>query len=151
MSELHYDGPVVLVVMDGVGLSPKTEGNALKAAHLETLRKLIKHYPTAKLGAHGDYVGIPSQDMGNSEVGHNAIGAGEIVAQSTKAVDDAIIGEKAFHEPVWQNAIANAGNPPSNNAMTIQGSWNVTDIVGKNKSHNNLQPYISVYFWKRTA
>lgn len=107
MSELHYDGPVVLVVMDGVGLSPKTEGNALKAAHLETLRKLIKHYPTAKLGAHGDYVGIPSQDMGNSEVGHNAIGAGEIVAQSTKAVDDAIIGEKAFHEPVWQNAIAN--------------------------------------------
>ena len=107
MSELHYDGPVVLVVMDGVGLSPKTEGNALKAAHLATLRKLIKHYPTAKLGAHGDYVGIPSQDMGNSEVGHNAIGAGEIVAQSTKAVDDAIIGEKAFHEPVWQNAIAN--------------------------------------------
>ena len=107
MSELHYSGPVVLVVMDGVGLSPRDAGNAVQAAHLETLNYLLENYPNIKLGAHGDYVGIPSQDMGNSEVGHNAIGAGEIVAQSTKAVDEAIIGEKAFHEPVWQNAIRN--------------------------------------------
>ena len=104
---LHYDGPVVLVVMDGVGLSPRKAGNAVKSAYLETLSRLVRQYPTIKLGAHGDYVGIPSCDMGNSEVGHNAMGTGEIIAQSTKAVDEAIIGGKAFVEPVWQNAIAN--------------------------------------------
>lgn len=50
-----------------------------------------------------------------------------------------------------QNAIATAGNPPSNNAMTFQGKWNTTNIQGDDQSHNNIQPYIVVYMWKRTA
>ncbi|MDR3297814.1 MAG: 2,3-bisphosphoglycerate-independent phosphoglycerate mutase [Candidatus Nomurabacteria bacterium] len=107
MDKLHYKGPVVLVVMDGVGLSDRVEGNAVKAARLDVLNGLMRKYPMAKLGASGKYVGIPDKDMGNSEVGHNAMGAGEIVAQSTKAVDEAIIGGRAFGEPVWQNAIKN--------------------------------------------
>ena len=104
---MNYKGPVVLVVMDGVGLSDRTEGNAVKQAHLETLNRLMQKYPTARIGASGRYVGIPDQDMGNSEVGHNALGAGEIITQGTKLVDEAIIGEKAFAEPTWQNAIKN--------------------------------------------
>lgn len=104
---IKYNGPVVLVVMDGVGLSDRTEGNAVKQARLDTLNRLMKDYPMAKLGASGRYVGIPDGDMGNSEVGHNAMGAGEIIAQGTKLVDEAIIGGKAFGEPTWQNAIKN--------------------------------------------
>ena len=69
MSKLNYEGPVVLVVLDGVGLSDQKEGNAVKQAHLETFNRLMKDYPTAKLGAAGEYVGILKGDMGNSEVG----------------------------------------------------------------------------------
>lgn len=99
--------------MDGVGLSDRLEGNAVKQARLETLNKLMKDYPMAKLGASGKYVGIPDGDMGNSEVGHNAMGAGEIIAQGTKLVDEAIIGGKAFTEPTWQNAIKNVNDHDS--------------------------------------
>ena len=56
MSKLNFDGPVVLVVMDGVGLRENREGNAVKQAHLETLNYLTDKYPTAKLGAAGEYV-----------------------------------------------------------------------------------------------
>ena len=104
---IKYNGPVVLIIMDGVGLSDRTEGNAVKQAHLETFSQIIQNHPTLELGAAGHYVGIPDGDMGNSEVGHNAIGTGEIIAQNTKAVDEAILGGKAFKEPTWQNAIQN--------------------------------------------
>ena len=57
MSKLNYGGPVVLVVMDGVGLRDQKDGNAVKQAHLETLNHLMHKYPTAKLGASGKYAG----------------------------------------------------------------------------------------------
>jgi 2,3-bisphosphoglycerate-independent phosphoglycerate mutase len=104
---IKYNGPIVLVVMDGVGLSDRVEGNAVKQARMETFNALMKKYPMIKLGASGHYVGIPDGDMGNSEVGHNAMGAGEIIAQGTKLIDEAIIGGRAFSEPTWQNAIKN--------------------------------------------
>ena len=104
---IKYNGPVVLFIMDGVGINNREEGNALKVARLETLNRLMQEYPMTELGAAGRYVGIPEGDMGNSEVGHNAIGAGEIIAQGTKLVDEAIIGGKAFTEPTWKNAIKN--------------------------------------------
>ena len=90
MGKLNYNGPIVLVVMDGVGLSDETEHNAGKQAHLETLNTLMEKYPCAKLGAAGKDVGVPDGDMGNSEVGHNAMGAGEIVLQRSAAVEDAV-------------------------------------------------------------
>lgn len=104
---IKYKGPVVLVVMDGVGLSDRSEGNALEQAHLETLSMMMEKYPFARLGASGHYVGIPDGDMGNSEVGHNAMGAGEIIPQGTKLVDEAIMGGRAFGESTWENAIKN--------------------------------------------
>ena len=106
MSKIDFRGPVVLVIMDGVGLSDDERYNAVKKAHLETLNRLMRDYPCAKLGAWGEYVGIPKDDMGNSEVGHNAIGAGEIVLQRSAAVEDAVTTGKVFETQVWHDIVS---------------------------------------------
>lgn len=103
--KLHYDGPVVLVVLDGVGIREDASFNAVKKAHLETYNRLLDEYPCAAINASGEWVGIPKGDMGNSEVGHNAMGAGEIVLQRSAAVEEMIMGGKAFAEPVWQDTV----------------------------------------------
>ena len=75
-------GPVLTIVMDGVGIAPDTAGNAVSLAYTPTLDRIMKEYPMVSLKAHGTAVGLPSDDdMGNSEVGHNALGAGQVFAQ----------------------------------------------------------------------
>ena len=84
-------GPVVTIVMDGVGIAAPGEGNAVTLAHTPTLDMLMSKYPMTKLKAHGTAVGLPSDDdMGNSEVGHNALGAGQVFAQGAKLVSNSI-------------------------------------------------------------
>ena len=84
-------GPVVTVVMDGIGLSANTVGNAVQEANTPVLDRLFKNYPHIALKAHGKAVGMPSDDdMGNSEVGHNAIGAGRVYHQGAALVSEAI-------------------------------------------------------------
>ena len=97
--------PVVLVVLDGVGIRENFSFNAVKKAHLSTYNNLLENCPNIAINASGEWVGIPKGDMGNSEVGHNAIGTGEIVLQRSAAVEDAIMDGKAFTEPVWQDTI----------------------------------------------
>ena len=71
--------PVVLVVMDGVGETPSDLGNMVKQATTPTLDDLKANHPWQIIKAHGSAVGLPSDDdMGNSEVGHNALGCGQI-------------------------------------------------------------------------
>ena len=101
-------GPVVTVVMDGVGLAPDTVGNAVATAYTPCLDMLMKNYPTVSLKAHGTAVGLPSDDdMGNSEVGHNALGAGQVFAQGAKLVSNSIESGKMFASATWQELIAN--------------------------------------------
>ena len=84
-------GPVVLVVMDGVGRGAGDEGDAVTIAKTPTLDRLWVPGLRAELRAHGKAVGLPSDDdMGNSEVGHNALGAGKVYAQGSKLVGRAI-------------------------------------------------------------
>jgi 2,3-bisphosphoglycerate-independent phosphoglycerate mutase len=99
-------GPVVVCVMDGVGHGRRDESDAVWLARTPTLDRLAETVPTGELVAHGKAVGMPSDDdMGNSEVGHNAIGAGRIFDQGAKLVARAIAagtlfeGEKAG---AWQ-------------------------------------------------
>ncbi len=101
-------GPLVFVVMDGVGLNPSPIGNALEAAKTPNLDWLMKNCPNIKLLAHGKAVGLPSdKDMGNSEVGHNAIGAGRIFSQGAALVNDAIKTGKIWKGQIWQRLIKN--------------------------------------------
>ena len=104
------EGPVVTIVMDGVGIAPDSEGNAVAEAYTPTLDMLKANYPMLKLKAHGTAVGLPSDDdMGNSEVGHNALGAGQVFAQGAKLVTQSIESGKIFASDTWKTLIGNLG------------------------------------------
>ena len=99
-------GPVLVVVMDGVGIGAGDDGDAVALARTPTLDALKTGlggtlYTTLK--AHGTAVGLPSDDdMGNSEVGHNAIGAGRVFDQGAKRVNAAIAGGEMFRGAEWK-------------------------------------------------
>ncbi|MBE6633626.1 MAG: 2,3-bisphosphoglycerate-independent phosphoglycerate mutase [Ruminococcaceae bacterium] len=100
-------GPVLTIVMDGVGLAGDTVSNAVKSAYTPNLDRLMANYPMVALKAHGTAVGLPSDDdMGNSEVGHNALGAGQVFAQGAKLVSNSIESGKMFSSATWQELIA---------------------------------------------
>ena len=102
------DGPVLTIVMDGVGLAPDTISNAVAGAYTPTLDMLMEKYPMVSLKAHGTAVGLPSDDdMGNSEVGHNALGAGQVFAQGAKLVSNSIESGKMFVSDTWQTIVSN--------------------------------------------
>ena len=104
-------GPVVTIVMDGVGLAPDTISNAVAGAYTPNLDSLMANYPTVSLKAHGTAVGLPSDDdMGNSEVGHNALGAGQVFAQGAKLVTQSIETGKMFASSTWQEITSNVKN-----------------------------------------
>jgi 2,3-bisphosphoglycerate-independent phosphoglycerate mutase len=101
-------GPVVTIVLDGVGVNPQREGNAVFQARTPVLDLLLSRYPHTTLKAHGTAVGMPSDDdMGNSEVGHNAIGAGQVYEQGAALVNQAIASEELFRGQAWREIVEN--------------------------------------------
>ena len=105
---IEVKGPVLTIVMDGVGIAPESVGNAVTAAYTPTLDMLMKKYPWVKLKAHGTAVGLPGDDdMGNSEVGHNALGSGQVFAQGAKLVSQSIENGKMFASDTWKKIISN--------------------------------------------
>ncbi len=102
-------GPVVVIVMDGYGIPKHDVGSAINAARKPTLDRLFAQYPNIALRAHGTAVGMPSDDdMGNSEVGHNAIGAGQVYAQGAALVANAIAEGAIWQGEAWQQIVAGA-------------------------------------------
>jgi len=98
-----FPGPVVTIVMDGVGMGPEDESDGVHMAYTPTLDGLLKGELVTKLKAHGKAVGLPSDDdMGNSEVGHNALGAGRIFSQGAKLVNEALRTGDLFLGESWQ-------------------------------------------------
>ena len=82
--------PIVLCILDGVGIRRETHGNAVKLAKMPTFHKLLKEYPSSTLDACEENVGLPKGQMGNSEVGHTNIGAGRIVYQPLEMINQSI-------------------------------------------------------------
>ncbi|MBQ4539671.1 MAG: 2,3-bisphosphoglycerate-independent phosphoglycerate mutase, partial [Alistipes sp.] len=110
------EGPVLTIVMDGVGIAPNNGANAVAAANTPTLDMLMEKYPMVALKAHGTAVGLPGDDdMGNSEVGHNALGAGQVFAQGAKLVSQSIESGKMFAGETWKKLISNV----KDNASTL--------------------------------
>ncbi len=101
-------GPVLLVIMDGVGFGKYSEGDGFAAAETEILDELMETSPWVKLKAHGTAVGLPADsDMGNSEVGHNAIGCGRVFDQGAKLVEKSISTGAMFEGAVWRKLTSN--------------------------------------------
>ncbi len=104
----EYPGPLLFIIMDGVGLGEENETNGVFSAKTPCLDKLFKSNLFSQLQAHGKAVGLPTDnDMGNSEVGHNALGAGRVFSQGTKLVDRSIESGEIFKTPIWKKLIEN--------------------------------------------
>ncbi len=101
-------GPLVLAILDGVGYGKYPDGDAVQLAWMPEFNALREKWPSTRLKAHGTAVGMPSDaDMGNSEVGHNAIGCGRVFSQGAKLVEEAIGEGKLFAGPVWRELVEN--------------------------------------------
>jgi 2,3-bisphosphoglycerate-independent phosphoglycerate mutase len=138
MGKISRKGPVVLVIMDGVGFGKYKEGDAVAAALTGNLNKLYKTNPWTKLKAHGLAVGLPSDDdMGNSEVGHNAMGCGRVFSQGAKLVNNSIETGAMFEGSTWKKLVANV----KTNASTLHFIGLLSD--GNVHSHiDNLKAMI---------
>ena len=102
--------PIVLCILDGVGWGRRDDGDAVHLAETPCLDRLLSSTPWCLLQAHGTAVGMPSDsDMGNSEVGHNAMGAGRIFDQGASLVNQAIESGRIWASPAWQEITATTG------------------------------------------
>ena len=97
--------PFVLIVMDGWGINPRTEGNAIALARTPNIDKFAREWPHTSIRTSGEAVGLPEGQMGNSEVGHQNIGAGKRVLQDYTRVNESIKDGSFFHNPALLKAI----------------------------------------------
>ncbi|MDR0584322.1 MAG: 2,3-bisphosphoglycerate-independent phosphoglycerate mutase [Treponema sp.] len=124
-------GPVVLVIMDGVGYGKYKEGDAVADSKMYNLRALREKSPNTKLKAHGTAVGLPSDDdMGNSEVGHNAMGCGRVFNQGAALVSKSIETGAMFEGRAWKEITSNvkggaAGRSPTLHFIGLFSDGNV--------------------------
>ena len=100
-------GQIVLIIMDGWGLTDKKNGNAIKLAKTPIMDRISKTYPTSKLKAAGESVGLPKGQMGNSEVGHLNLGGGRIVQQPLVRINNSIKDKGFFHNTAFLESFKN--------------------------------------------
>jgi 2,3-bisphosphoglycerate-independent phosphoglycerate mutase len=101
----HSKAPLCLIILDGWGLRPEREFNAVTLAEPKTYYDLLARYPSGTLDASGEAVGLPAGQMGNSEVGHTNLGAGRIVYQDLTRIDKSIREGTFFERPVLLAAL----------------------------------------------
>ena len=122
---------VVFIVMDGVGFSKTGLGDAVTLANTPTLDNLLKTCPNTRLKAHGDAVGLPSDDdMGNSEVGHNALGCGQIYSQGAKLVNESIESGKIYESDAWKEL--------SSNCVSKGSALHFIGLLSDGNVHSNI-------------
>jgi len=127
--------PIVLVIMDGVGKGDGGAGDAVVQAKTPTLDRLLATCPHTYLKAHGTAVGLPSdEDMGNSEVGHNALGCGQVYSQGAKLVGESIENGALYASATWKDLVANA----QDKAMHFLG------LLSDGNVHSNIAHLIAL-------
>ncbi len=111
--------PIVLAILDGVGIREELKGNAFKQAHKPNFDYLIGEYPNSELEASGRSVGLPTGQMGNSEVGHLNIGAGRIVYQPLEIINDALRTENLYNNDQILSVVNHVKN--NNSRLHVMG------------------------------
>lgn len=112
--------PIVLVILDGWGISNERNGNAISNAKTPCVNNFYENYPHTTLETSGETVGLPHGQMGNSEVGHLSIGSGRIIYQELTRINKAIENEELFKNPTLINAFKNVKDNPQK-AVHIMG------------------------------
>lgn len=129
--------PVVLVVMDGVGETPETLGNMVLQATTPTLDALKKEHPFQVIKAHGSAVGLPTDDdMGNSEVGHNALGCGQIYSQGAKLVNESIESGSIYQSETWKKLVAGV--------KAADGTLHFLGLLSDGNVHSNISHLLAM-------
>ena len=127
--------PIVLVIMDGVGKGDGGSGDAVTQANTPTLDHLLATCPHTYLKAHGTAVGLPSdEDMGNSEVGHNALGCGQVYSQGAKLVGESIESGSLFASETWCDLVENAK----------QGAMHFMGLLSDGNVHSNISHLLAL-------
>jgi 2,3-bisphosphoglycerate-independent phosphoglycerate mutase len=111
--------PVVLIIRDGWGLNPRSEANAVAAAQTPVIDSLKSKYPWTRLACSGEAVGLPDGYQGSSEVGHLNMGAGRIVVQELKRIDDGLSSGELYNSDKWRRLIDNWKN--NNSTLHFMG------------------------------
>ncbi len=129
--------PIVLVIMDGVGKGDGGAGDAVAQAKTPTLDKLFATCPYTWLKAHGTAVGLPTDDdMGNSEVGHNALGCGQIYSQGAKLVGESIENGSLFQSETWKDL--------TNNCLENGKALHFLGLLSDGNVHSNISHLIAM-------
>lgn len=127
--------PVVIVVMDGIGYNDSDNLNAVKHAYKPTLDELWATCPHTRIKASGLAVGLPSDsDMGNSEVGHNAIGCGQIYSQGAKLVNESIETKAIYDSTAWKASVESCKN----------GTLHFIGLLSDGNVHSNISHLIAM-------
>ncbi len=131
------DRKIVLVVMDGIGKSKTGLGDAVSEARTPTLDKLLATCPHTYLKAHGTAVGLPSDDdMGNSEVGHNALGCGQVYSQGAKLVNESIESGAIYQSKAWKEL--------KDNVVTNGSTMHFIGLLSDGNVHSNVSHLIAM-------
>jgi 2,3-bisphosphoglycerate-independent phosphoglycerate mutase len=105
MTKINRPKPVVLIVLDGWGVAPPSEGNAISRANIPIMNKLIATYPAMTIEASSEEVGLSFGEIGNSEVGHLTLGSGQVLYQNLPRISRAIGDGSFFKNPVFLKVI----------------------------------------------
>lgn len=134
--------PVVLISIDGWGIAPPSHGNALTQAKLPNWTRLLQDYPNTELIASGESVGLPANEVGNSEVGHLTMGVGRVIFESLLRINRAIEDETFFRNPAFGAAV--------DHLVKSNGTLHLIGLIGSGNVHSSTQHlYALLEFCKR--
>lgn len=123
--------------MDGIGKTSTGIGDAVTDSRTPNLDKLLKECPNTYLKAHGTAVGLPSDDdMGNSEVGHNALGCGQVYSQGAKLVNENIVSGKLFDSKTWKDL--------RDNCLANNSTMHFIGLLSDGNVHSNISHVIAL-------
>jgi len=129
--------PILLAILDGWGIAPENDGNAVTRAHMKFVNQLEQEYPWVKAHASGKWVGLPDGQMGNSEVGHIHLGSGRINPESLVKLDNAVADHTIGSNPEIVNAFKFAQE--HNGALHLMGLFSDGGV------HSHIDHMLAVY------